>query len=139
MHEYALADAVLKAALRSAQEERLARVTRIRVEVGELQQIDRDVFAFALGEVRPPGDVRFATTVVEVVLAPARFACRACGRSFTLAEAGDRDGNAAEAIHFVPEAAHAFLRCPACSSPDFEVTAGRGVSIAALEGERADA
>ena len=41
-------------------------------------------------------------------------------------------------IHFVPELAHAYLRCPDCSSADFEVLGGRGVSIDAIEGERDD-
>ena len=40
-----------------------------------------------------------------------------------------------EAIHFIPELAHAFLECPSCQSPDFELLQGRGVSIGAIEGD----
>ena len=40
-----------------------------------------------------------------------------------------------ESIHFVPELAHAFLRCPDCDGADFEVVAGRGVVLQELEGE----
>ena len=56
-----------------------------------------------------------------------------------MAETELRDDDAAEAIHFVPELAHAFMRCPDCGSPDFEVAAGRGVAISGIEGERDDA
>ena len=38
-----------------------------------------------------------------------------------------------EAIHFLPESAHAYLRCPGCGGPDFVLAAGRGVSIEAVE------
>ena len=42
--------------------------------------------------------------------------------------------NEREAIHFVPESAHAFLRCPACKSPDFEISKGRGVWVERITG-----
>ncbi len=44
--------------------------------------------------------------------------------------------NEQEAIHFVPEAAHAFIRCPACGSPDFEISKGRGVWVERITGMR---
>ena len=139
MHEYALADAVLRAAAAAADGERLSVVTAIRVRVGELQQIDPDVFSFALERTRPEGDARFAATRTSVEVVPARFRCRACSREFSLSDVPDRDADAAEAIHLLPEAAHAFLACPGCGSPDFEVAAGRGVEIASIEGERSGA
>ena len=40
-----------------------------------------------------------------------------------------------ESIHFIPEAAFVHTRCPKCGSPDFEITAGRGVSITQIKGE----
>jgi Zn finger protein HypA/HybF involved in hydrogenase expression len=42
----------------------------------------------------------------------------------------DLDEAQSEAIHFIPELAHTYLRCPACASPDFEVVRGRGVWLA---------
>ena len=47
-------------------------------------------------------------------------------------ETRDLDEQTREAIHFLPEAAHAFIRCPSCKSPDYRVQAGRGVSIASI-------
>ena len=139
MHEFALADAVMRAALSSARSEGLARVTALHLKVGELQQIKKDVFEFALQETRPAGGALLAETAVTVVIEPATFRCRACGHEFLLAEAsGARADDEREAIHFVPELAHAFMTCPSCASPDFEIVGGRGVSIESIEGERDD-
>ena len=137
MHEFALADAVMRATLRTAEAEDLTVVTKIVVRVGELQRIERELFAFALKETRPPDEPRIASAEVVVEIERARFVCRACRHAFALDEAaGERDAEANEAIHFVPELAHAFLRCPSCGSPDFAVRAGRGVSIVSIEGDR---
>lgn len=136
MHEMALAEAVVAAAIETAEKNGIARITRIEVRVGELQRIDRDSFRFAIEQLIPPAEPRIAGAVLDVRGDPATFLCRRCGRSFGLDDApspGDRD--ASEAIHFVPELAHAYLRCPGCASPDFEVTAGRGVMLGAIEGD----
>ena len=138
MHEFALAEAVVRAVLQTAESEGMTAVTRVAVQVGELQSIKQDVFEFALEQVRTE-DPRLAEAALEVEIVPARFACRDCEHVFTLAETGEREADAKEAIHFVPELAHAFMRCPSCGSPDFEVAEGRGVGIAAIEGEKPDA
>jgi hydrogenase nickel incorporation protein HypA/HybF len=136
VHEFALAEAVIAAALEAADREGLARITRIDVRIGELQRIEREVFDFALQEVLPAEEPRLAATRIAVEAEAARFRCRPCGRCFELADtSGPGGADAGEAMHFVPELAHAFLDCPGCRSPDFEVIAGRGVSIAAIEGE----
>lgn len=135
MHELALAEAVVAAALDAAEREGLASLEGIGVRVGELQRITRDVFEFALREVLPAGEPRLAGTRITLEVEPARLRCRACARAFALAEAaGAPTPDELEAIHFVPELAHGFLRCPACGSPDFQVLAGRGVSIAWIRG-----
>lgn len=139
MHEYALADAILRAALESASREGLTRITRIAVRVGELQQIQTSTFEHAMKDVRPVDDPRLEALEVEVAVEKARFRCRACERLFTIQEAsGDRGPDESEAIHFVPELAHAFMSCPSCGSPDFEFQSGRDIEITAIEGERDD-
>lgn len=136
MHELALADAVLAAAIDVAGKEGMTRVLRVDVRVGELQRIRAELFEEALREMRRRRGGRLGEAAIEVAVEPARFRCRPCAAEFGLrdvpAPQGERE---AEAIHFVPELAHAYLRCPACHSPDFEVLAGRGVAIAAIEGE----
>lgn len=136
MHELALAQAVVAAALETAEREKLGRLTRIVVRIGELQSIDRGVFDFALRQVLPAGEPRIASAELVLETEPARFECRPCGRSFGLRDTdGPLDRDESEAIHFIPELAHVYLRCPDCHSPDFAVRGGRGVTIRTLEGE----
>jgi len=138
MHEFALADAVITTALKTARDEGIDRIDRIDVRVGELQRISMESFEFALKEVLPKSEPRLAETRMTLAIEPARFRCRPCGRAFGLGDtAGPKSRQEEEAIHFIPELAHAYLRCPQCASPDFEVTAGRGISIQSIEGESA--
>jgi hydrogenase nickel incorporation protein HypA/HybF len=136
MHELALADAVVKAAVRTANERGLSRIDRIVVGVGELQQIDPDLFRYSLTSVLGTADPRVAGVAFDVRDVEVAFTCRACGAAFGRREL-EAVGNetALEAIHLVPELAHAYVRCPSCASPDFEVTAGRGVVLERIEGE----
>ena len=136
MHEFALAQAVITTALREAEKEGIRKISRIEVRIGELQRIKADTFEFALREVLPAKEPRLASTDIVLEVVPATFRCRPCSRTFTLAETGGPQGrDESEAIHFIPELAHAFLECPGCKSPDFELLQGRGVSIESIEGE----
>ncbi|RMG45253.1 MAG: hydrogenase nickel insertion protein HypA [Acidobacteria bacterium] len=135
MHEFALADAVAGAAAEIAAREGIRRVTRLEVGLGELQRIEGGLFSFVLRDVlaREGGVLEGAEVVIESV--PARCRCRSCGRRFRPLE-GECGEEAREAIHLVPELAHAFLACPACGSPDFAIEEGRGVVLRRVEGER---
>jgi len=136
VHEFALAEAVITTALREAARAGIAKIDRIEVRIGELQRIKADTFEFALREIMPKKEPRLAETQLDLVLEPARFRCRPCSNVFGLAETdGPQGKDESEAIHFIPELAHAFLECPVCHSPDFELLEGRGVSIGAIEGD----
>jgi hydrogenase nickel incorporation protein HypA/HybF len=138
VHEFALAEAVITTALREAKREGIEKIRRIEVRIGELQRIKADTFEFALREIMPAKEPRLAETRLELHIEPALFRCRPCSNEFTLADtAGPHGKDESEAIHFIPELAHAFLECPNCQSPDFELLQGRGVSIGAIEGDTA--
>jgi hydrogenase nickel incorporation protein HypA/HybF len=124
MHEWALADAVVAAAARLP---RAASPRTVTVLVGELQAIDSEIFTFALASLA--GQQGLAGVEFRLRAQPAVFACRSCGRRWGLRDQPDLSGEQREAIHFLPESAHAFVRCPGCGSVDFGVEAGRGVSI----------
>lgn len=96
MHELALAEAVVTAAIETAKKNGLTKVTRIEVRVGELQQIEREAFRFALEEM--------IEADIDVSAEPARFLCRKCGLEYGLSDTpGPGDHEAAEAIHFIPD------------------------------------
>jgi hydrogenase nickel incorporation protein HypA/HybF len=130
MHEWALAEAVITAASETAKKEGLRKVTEVRISIGEMQQIERDIFCYALEQLR---QAEFAETKFEVEEEKAELKCRVCGYEWPF-DREKLDVASAEAVHFVPEVAHAYVKCPKCNSPDFEVVKGRGVWLKTLKG-----
>jgi hydrogenase nickel incorporation protein HypA/HybF len=132
MHEWALAEAVIAATTDTAEKEKLKNVTEVNVKIGELQQVEREIFVFALQQLKPAclGKTRFRITKGET-----KLSCRACGNRW-LFQKSNLNAETAEAIHFVPEVAHTYIKCSRCGSPDFEIAEGRGVWIQNLKGER---
>ncbi|MCK4582169.1 hydrogenase maturation nickel metallochaperone HypA, partial [Candidatus Bathyarchaeota archaeon] len=65
------------------------------------------------------------------------FKCRNCGNEWDFTSEGMTE-DVSEAIHFVPEMAHVYIRCNECGSPDFEVAEGRGVWLATIKGVKGD-
>jgi hydrogenase nickel incorporation protein HypA/HybF len=128
MHEWALAEATVEAVRSSAGGRR---VLGVRLAFGELQQVDRDIFAAAVADLAPAAGLTAAAFTVDIE--PARFACRACGRAWALVDVSGLPDDDREAIHLLPEAAHVVLRCPGCGGADFDIVAGRGVTISSVE------
>jgi len=130
MHEWALAEAVIKTASQIAEKEGLEDVTEVRIRLGELQQIDTDIFEFALSQLKTR---KLEKARFKIRRAEAKLRCRACSHQWKFSSV-DLDEEAREAVHFIPEAAHAFMKCPRCGSRDFEVVTGRGVWIESIKG-----
>lgn len=133
MHEWALAEAVFATAIEESQKGGVKEITEIKLKIGELQQMELEVFEFALDELAKEHDELLTNVKIEMETEPAIFRCRVCGLEWDFEEAGlsEEEG---EAVHFAPEVAHAFVRCPSCKSPDFEVIQGRGVLIQSIKG-----
>jgi len=130
MHEWALAEAVIAAASEIAEKERLKEVKEVKIKVGELQQIELNILKFALSQLKP---AKFKDAKFNIEVAKAELKCRVCGyRWFFRKE--KLDESTAEAIHFIPEIAHAYIKCPKCGSPDFEILEGRGVWLESVRG-----
>ncbi len=135
MHEWALAESVIRAAAAHAAGGKLRSVSEVSVLLGELQAIDREIFVFALEEMVKSSFRDFASCKFKILKDPAAFKCKACAKKFTL-KVLKKSGAEAENIHFIPEMAHVFLKCPQCKSPDFDIVSGRGVTIKNIKGRR---
>jgi hydrogenase nickel incorporation protein HypA/HybF len=134
MHEWALAEAVVAKAAEVARERGLATVTEVVIALGELQAVDRSAFEFGLSaaqrQVPELADARFTFETDR-----ARCACRPCGHAWALEESlAALPEDERETIHLLPEVVHLYVRCPACSSVDFAIVGGRGVSLVAVNG-----
>ena len=135
MHEWSLAQAVIYTAIEYQKKGKFKEVTELEVKIGELQQIDIEIFKFALKEI-----VQFKKmmgTKIRIETEKAVLKCRVCGYQWNFSDSTKRlNEDKAELIHFIPEVAHVYLRCPKCKSPDFEITKGRGVWISSIKGLR---
>ncbi len=131
MHEWALADAVVEATTAALGTRDPSCLRGVTVRIGELQAIDREIFSFALETILSQGP--YPHSIFRLEIEKASFRCRSCGREWQLEESAGLTDEQREAIHFLPESAHAFLLCPDCGGPDYRVEKGRGVHISSLQ------
>ncbi len=136
MHEWALADAVVSTVSKVAEKEKISEITEVNIGLGQLQQIETDIFEFAIRENIRAKEPLFKNTKIGIKVEKAFMKCRNCDKKWAfddvMKELNLKDS---ESIHFVPELAHAYIRCPECKSPDFEIEQGRGVWINSISGE----
>jgi hydrogenase nickel incorporation protein HypA/HybF len=130
MHEWALAEAVIAAAQQIAEKEKLKEIKEVTIKVGELQQIEQEILRFALSQLKPAS---FKNAKFRITKAKTTLKCRVCENTW-LFRKNKLDEGTAEAIHFVPEVAHAYIKCPKCGSSDFEIAEGRGVWLENIKG-----
>ena len=134
MHEWALAEAVISTVERLYRENGRKRILSVKVLIGELQQIEMDVFSMGLENLLSGHP--FDSDVFHFETEKASFRCNACGNGWLLEQHPELGEEELESIHFLPETAHVYMRCPACGSPDFALEKGRGVTIQSIELEQ---
>jgi hydrogenase nickel incorporation protein HypA/HybF len=134
MHEWALAEAILASAKQVAEQENLKEITEVTIKVGELQQIEPPILRFALSQMKTD---LFKNAKFHIHKAKSSLKCRVCETTWKF-NLKKLDKATAEAIHFVPEAAHTYVKCPKCGSPDFEIVSGRGVWLDSVKGVKSD-
>ncbi|MEA1993168.1 MAG: hydrogenase nickel incorporation protein HypA [Euryarchaeota archaeon] len=131
MHEWALAEAVISTAMKTVKEKNINEVTEFRIKMGELQQIELEIFEFAMKQMMKKYQV-LKNAKIDIEMVEALLRCNSCGHEWGFAK-DELTHEESESIHFIPEMAHTYLRCPECGSPDFEVIRGRGVELESLE------
>jgi len=132
MHEWALAEAVISTVSQIAEKEGLKEVAEVEIKVGELQQIELDILEFALSQLKT---LKLKNAKFHIKTVKAELKCRVCGHKWIFRKEKMNE-EIAEAIHFVPEIAHTYIKCPKCGSPDFEILKGRGIWLESVRGLR---
>ncbi len=128
MHEWALAQAVIKSTIALSDEKGIKSVGKIILLIGELQNIDMEIFDFALKELSK-GTV-LENTPITYKKEEAVLTCNRCGYTWPYDESFTKlSEEEKEAIHFIPETLHIYIHCPECGSVDFDVKKGRGIFI----------
>ena len=137
MHEWALAESILTAALEAADKEKLKKITEIKINIGELQQIEQDIFEFSLNEIIRAQGGKLKGVKIKIETEKSNLKCKNCEHTWNFSDMKKKlNEDESEAIHFIPEVAFVHTRCPKCGSPDFEITTGRGVSITSIKGKK---
>ncbi|MCK4366078.1 MAG: hydrogenase nickel incorporation protein HypA [Thermoplasmatales archaeon] len=137
MHEWALAESILTAAVEAAEKEKMKKITEITIAIGQLQQIEQDIFEFALEEILKDQEKKIKDVKIKIETEKSTLKCKFCENTWSFDDMKKKlNEDESEAIHFLPEVAFVHARCPKCGSPDFEIISGRGVSITSIKGEK---
>ena len=132
MHEWALAEAVISTAAQLAEKEGISEITEVKIKIGELQQVELDIFEYALEQLKTE---KFKNAKFIIQTVQAELKCRVCGHQW-LFRKDKLEESTREAIHFIPEISHTYIKCPKCGSPDFEIATGRGVWLESIKGSK---
>jgi hydrogenase nickel incorporation protein HypA/HybF len=130
MHEWALAESVVETVKKHLEGRQKPRLKSVTLLFGELQRIDQEIFEHGLENLLEGES--FGSDVFHIEQEKASFRCNRCKADWGFEDLADLQEDEREAIHFMPEAAHVYMRCPRCSSPDFQVERGRGVLVKSI-------
>jgi hydrogenase nickel incorporation protein HypA/HybF len=137
MHEWALAESIVMATIEEAQKEKLKKITQVTVHIGELQQIEKEIFLFALNELAKSQKPPIKKDAFQLKTDKSTLSCKNCGETWLYSDMKKKlNETESESIHFIPEVVFVHARCPRCGSPDFEITEGRGVVLSSIKGVR---
>ena len=114
MHEFSVADEVIRLVKESAKEGGVQRVNSVSMAVGAMSCLHPPALETAFSALTD-GDDMFAGASLEVIMNPVVIACADCG------ELSEID-------------AYAFI-CPGCGSVDVEIVSGEEILINAYDGE----
>jgi len=119
MHEFSIADAIVRATHEVVQANGGGKVDQIHLRIGELRQVVPDALLFAFDILKQDTPLSEASLQWETV--PAQVRCKVCGTEYH-----PRD---------------VFWECPSCSAIAAEVVAGEELEIVAItlmEGSNGD-
>jgi hydrogenase nickel incorporation protein HypA/HybF len=137
MHEWALAESIILTAIKESKKNKLKNIDEINIKIGELQQIERDIFNFALNEVLKDYNNKFKNVKINIEITESKLKCNICGNIWNFRDISNNlNSDESEAIHFIPEVSFVHSRCTKCKSPDFKIISGRGISISSIKGSR---
>lgn len=116
------------AVIELARRENAKEIIEIELLMGELQTIDTEILELALNELKKETIAKNAR--IKFLKQPPKFKCNACEYEWSILNLKDAlSGDEIESVHFIPELIHVFIKCPRCSSSDFQIIEGRGITL----------
>lgn len=107
MHEASLAAGILQLVEAAAQREGFCRVSQLRIEVGQLAQVELEALQFCLSAIAPATVLQGAEIVFEQP--PGQAWCMTCSQTVPLPERGSA--------------------CPHCAGYQLQPTGGTGLRV----------
>jgi hydrogenase nickel incorporation protein HypA/HybF len=136
MHEWALAESIILTVINESKNKKLKIINEINISIGELQQIELDIFDFAIKEILKEYN-ELNKVKINIKIDESKLKCKICNHTWKFRDISkELNEDESESIHFIPEVAFVHSRCPKCKSPDFEIISGRGLSISSIKGKR---
>lgn len=115
MHELAIAQDFWKTIVDHARQNKLTKLTKITISLGEASGIERGFLEHSLKDHIMPGTMA-ADAELEIISQPLSAVCGSCGAAITTAALKE-------------------LSCPVCGSRDIEISSGRETYVASIEGQ----
>lgn len=113
MHEISMVEDVFRIILGVAAENKISRIDRVNIVIGEYLQVKPSLFEFAFEAVRPGTIASGANLSLE--LRPVELRCKECNHIFLLNDLK--------------------YECPLCSSFMLDIVDGKDMYIKSIEGE----
>jgi len=114
MHEWSIADNLVKLIVESAERENLILVSRVVIQVGVLRQVVPESLELAFSCLS--ADTILTGSGLEIEIVPLKARCRDCGAE-------------------ISEGEFVFI-CPACGGFDLNILSGKELYIDYVEGEK---
>jgi hydrogenase nickel insertion protein HypA len=125
MHEWILAEGILKGALGAAKG---GGIRKLVLRIGEFRQINPTLLVSILKEISKGTEAEGMEVEVETVRG--RIECLDCGGEFSFDQL-PLTTSQRECVHFFPSTLRAF-GCPKCGSPRLRVSGGRELEIKSI-------
>jgi len=125
MHEWILAEGILKGALGAAKG---GSIRKLVLRIGEFRQINPTLLASILKEISKGTEAEGME--VEIETTKGRIECLDCGGEFSFDQL-PLTASQKECVHFFPSTLRAF-GCPKCGSPRLRVSGGRELEIKSI-------
>ncbi|MBW9141628.1 MAG: hydrogenase/urease maturation nickel metallochaperone HypA [Candidatus Aramenus sp.] len=138
MHEWSVAEAVIRTVVNWASENHVTQVKKVKVGIPSFSFLDVEILKEAFDTMK--SDSPLDKAELEVVFKDPTFKCRNCGLSFSLKDVRDQleslKGEFGEEypLHLMPALAPSFLKCPKCGSHDI-VAEAQDITIDGIEVE----
>ena len=114
MHEMSVVSSIMNIALKTAEENNLSVINRIKIKVGKQHHLAPELMKYAFDFLKK--ETIAASAVLEVEKVPISLKCRTCSNDFTVEDST--------------------YMCPECGSIQWDMISGRELLIENIEGER---